>query len=624
MPNKLARCIFVFAVSVIALAGCSSAPEPRTERDPVPDSRAPDVETTTADTLLAEARAAAPGYQQQELLLSAATQYLDEGKTQKAGVLLSTINAQQIRPDAANRLQLQKARFAAALENWQRVLELTDDLERQLNQRAARTQLYTLRYQAFEHSENWLDAAQQLILRTRYTDDIDNQAIWQILTRVPAEYWRESRYQSDELTRGWFSLLEQLTQALDYNRPIASALEAWQRTYPEHPAQNIVEDMLTTEIFTHRPQRIAVLLPLTGPLADHGMAVRNGVLGALSADRPEIVSFYDTAALSPEDIQQQLLTSDVDFVIGPLDRAAIEAFVPYAQGPWNQLWLNQQPSDMPMQSEHAFFALDSESEAESAVRWLDSKGHKNIILLGPDTQRGRGTSARLQNWWQIQHGEQSIRSGFYSSSGDMAEAVQQALNVNSSQQRIDRLESVLVRDQSLRSARGEAAELEYEVRSRQDIDAIYLLGDANQVRLLKPYIDVNLSAFGKRIPVYASSAVHQEQRSLGENDLDSVYFSDAPWTLRDSLEPDLKQQLSNAMLPWTLNRQRLVAMGFDAFEMVPKFSIMLRFPGYQYPGLTGQLRISEQIVERELDWARFDGHEIKLEVQGYVNSRGRN
>lgn len=624
MPNKLARCIFVFAVGAIALAGCSSAPEQRTEPEPVTDTRTPDAPATSADMLLAEARSAAPGYQQQELLLAAATQFLNEDNTQKAGVVLSVINPQQIRPEAANRLQLQKARFAAALENWQRVLELTDDLDQQLNQRAARAQLYTLRYQAFENSGKWLEAAQQLILRTRYTDDVDYAVIWQVLTQVPAEYWRESRYQSDELTRGWFSLMQQLTQALDYNRPVATALEAWQRTYPNHPAQNIAEEMLTTEIFTHRPQHIAVLLPLSGPLADHGIAVRNGVLGALSADRPEIVSFYDTATLNPEDIQKRLLETGVDFVIGPLDRAAIDAFVPYAQGPWNQLWLNQQPDDMPMQSEHAFFALDLESEAESAVRWLDSKGHKNILLLGPDTQRGRNTAMRLEDWWQQHHGNQSIRSAFYSSSNDMPEAVQEALSVTLSQQRIDRIEAVLARDQSLRSPRGEAAELNYEVRSRQDIDAIYLLGDANQVRLLKPYIDVNLSAFGKRIPVYASSAVHQEQRSLGENDLNNVYFSDAPWTLRDSLEPDLKQQLSNAMLPWTLNRQRLIAMGFDAFEMVPKFSIMLRFSGYQYPGLTGQLRISNQIVERELDWARFDGHEIKLEVQSYVNSRGRN
>lgn len=624
MPNKLVRCIFVFALSAVVLSGCSSAPEPATDPETVTDTPSPVTEITSADNLLAQARNAAPGYRQQELLLEAASQYLDEGRIQKAGVLLAAINPQQIRPNAAHRLQLQKARFAAVLENWQRVLELTDDLESQLNQRVAREQLHTLRYQAFANTDNWIEAARQLIARTRYTDDIDYNAIWQMLTQVPAEYWRNSDYQSDELTRGWFTLMQQLTQALDYNQPVASALTAWQRTYPTHPAQNIVEEMLDNAVFTHRPERIAVLLPLTGPLADHGIAVRNGVLGALSADRSESVTFYDTASLSAEAIQNRLLETEVDFVIGPLDRAAIEAFMPYSQGPWNQLWLNQKPANIPSGSESAFFALDSESEAESAVRWLAAKGHKNVLLLGPDTPRGRNTATRLEDWWQEHFGAQSIRSAFYTSSNEMPEAVQQSLNVSLSEQRISRIENVISRDTSLRNNRGQAAELEYEVRSRQDIDAIYLLGDANQVRLLKPYIDVNLSAFGKRIPVYASSAVHQEQRSLGENDLDSIYFSDAPWTLRAGLEPDLKQQLSNAMLPWSLNRQRLVAMGFDAFEMVPKFAIMLRLPGYQYPGLTGQLRISEQIVERELDWARFDGHEIKLEVQSYVNSRGRN
>ncbi|RUO23513.1 hypothetical protein CWE08_02380 [Aliidiomarina iranensis] len=624
VPNKLARCIFVFAVSALALAGCSSAPEPVSEGEPTPEIARPDTPETTAEMLMADARKAAPGYQQQEALLAAATQLLDEGSTEKAGVVLSVINIQQVRPEAANRLLLQKARFAAELENWQRVLELTAELDGKFNQRLLRTQLYTLRFQAFQNNEEWLDAAQQLILLSRYSDNVEASEIWQLLTQVPAEYWRQSRYQSDELVRGWFSLIEQLTLALDSNRPLDSALQAWQRTYPAHPAEDIVTEMLSVDVLTERPTRIAVLLPLTGPMADLGMSVRNGVLGALSADRDEVVSFHDTATLNPEALQAELLAANVDFVIGPLDRAAIEAFLPYSEGPWSQLWLNQPPAEVSERLNHAFFALDSESEAESAVRWLADKGHKNIILLGPDTQRGRGTAARLENWWQDQHGPLSIRANFYASSNDMADAVQEALNVTSSQNRIDAIESALVNDRSLRSTRGEAPELYFEVRSRQDVDAIYLLGDANQVRLLKPFIDVNLSAFGNRIPVYASSAIHQEQRSLGENDLDSVFFSDAPWVLRDDLESNLKQQLSNAMLPWTLNRQRLVAMGFDAFAMAPKFAIMLRYPGYQYPGLTGQLRISNQIVERELDWARFDEHEIKLEVQSYVNSRGGN
>lgn len=639
MPNKFVRCIFVFAASAVFLSGCTTAPE--SEREPAPELfTQPQPTDTSAQEHLEAAQQAALAHERYEHLVAAATLMLDAGDINRAGVLLSLINPQQLRPLPANRLELQRARFAAELHNWQRVLELTEGLDAQLNQRQQRAQIFQLRYQAFSQLQQFQDAAYALMQESRYLNEPNAQLVWNTLTDVPANFWRQERVERDELTRGWATLMQGITLALDNHQQIGAALQAWQRAYPTHPAQAVVESLLNDQTFIQSAEQIAVLLPLSGSLASSGIAVRNGILAALDADSGTNVVFFDTAQLSLADIHQQLSGSRVDVVIGPLDRQAIEQFiaagadntltVDVADIPaieprkWQQLWLNQSPAEYEPSVNEAFFALDSESEAETSVRWLASKGHRNVLFLGPDTQRGRSTAILLEQWWQAQYGPQNAQSWFYTSSNDMVDSVQQALHVKQSAARIERAERLVNNERSLQSDRGEFPELHQEVRSRQDIDAIYLLGDANQMRLLKPYIDVNLSAFGRRIPVYASSLVHEEQRSRGENDLDEVFFSDAPFTLQHDLQTELKSQLSGAMQPWSLNRQRLVAMGYDAMQLASKLPVMQRLPGYSHAGLTGLLRISAQTVERELDWAKFDGHEIKLEHSSAINTSRRN
>lgn len=650
MPKKLLRCIVVFTASAVFLSACSSAPssDPAT---PSASAPAPEVVTPTVasvEQLLRQAEQAEQLHQRNEILVQAAGALLDNGDVHRAGAVLSLINPNQLRPIPAQQLRLERTRFAAALHNWPRVIELSDGLAAEFNQRAQRAAIHTLRWQAFHEQQQWLAAAEALVDASRYDNSISPQLIWQSLARVPAQSWRQDQYQRDELLRGWYSLMQRLTLALDQQQNVTLAVQAWQRAYPNHAAQPVSEYLLAT---TQNPQQqqIAVLLPLSGPLSGPGIAIRNGMLAAVQQETAEYgknILFLDTARYSANELLTAIAQHNADTVIGPLDRDSIEAFATAKQAAsvsgelpinFHQLWLNQPPSNWPGSEQgeaqniapsinlgtNSFFALDSESEAEISVRWLAAKGHQNILLLGADTQRTRNTANRIERWWRAAFAADKVRTELYTASTDMLETVQRALLVNESNQRINHVERFVSNDRSLRNQRGEAPELHYELRSRQDIDAIYLLGDANQVRLVKPYIDVSLSAFGTRIPVYATSIVNEEQRSRGENDLDGVFFSDAPFVLNSALMPDVRAQLTDNMQPFNISRQRLVAMGMDALSISPKLALMQQLPGYEYQGLTGRLRISQQIVERELDWARFDGHDIKLETS-HVNSQRRN
>ncbi|TRW50419.1 hypothetical protein FM042_06225 [Aliidiomarina halalkaliphila] len=619
VPNKRSSCIPVFVLAALVISGCASSPESPTPRDEPSEQ----VEPTTAPSVrtgydwVNQAAQSTRIHETHEYLVNAAAAFLDADQISHAGAVLTQVDVRQLRPTHAALYRLQQARFHDAMGRWQQVLDLTTDLERQFSQRHYRAQTLQLRYQAYSGLKDSLSAGVTLIQLQRYDTDLEDIHIWRYLSQVTLAEIEAYRGTSDEITRGWLQLALRLHQAARQSSAPAQALASWQRSYPRHPAADLVTAMQQRIEFAAAPQNIAVLLPLSGQFAAQGHAVRNGVLAAYGGELRANLHFFDTATASMDDIYASLQEHNIELVIGPLDRDALEHFANYPAGQWHQLWLNQAENvSEEAQQRSAFFALDLASEVDAALSFLASKGHRNVLLLGPDTARGRQMSQAFTQAWVQQFGPDSARTGFYSSSSDMTDIIRDSLKVSTSQGRIDALERSL-------QQRLQNEELHHEFRSRQDIDAIYLLGDAQQARLLRPFIDVNLSAFGNRIPMYANSAVHQEQTSRGENDLEGIYFSDAPWVIHTQRDADLKQTLAQAMTPWTLSQQRLVAMGYDAMQLAQRLPLLLELPGYRHPGLTGQLRISNGSVVRELDWATFEGHTLKVEHAAYVDTGRR-
>src|SRR5690606_19551493 len=77
------------------------------------------------------------------------------------------------------------------------------------------------------------------------------------------------------------------------------------------------------------PSRIAVLLPLSGPLAAAGDSVRDGILAAYYGEnrrRPEL-KFYDTAGNQAglRDALARARADDAQMLVGPLTREEVDA-----------------------------------------------------------------------------------------------------------------------------------------------------------------------------------------------------------------------------------------------------------------------------------------------------------
>ncbi|CUS47405.1 hypothetical protein Ga0003345_0332 [Idiomarinaceae bacterium HL-53] len=609
MPKKLLTCIVI-----IALSGCGSTPEPEATPTPVVEQpQEPVIETPpSGEEWLARAEATTSEYEAQYFLLQAATRFLDEDKAQQAGAILIYMNPQLLRPEELQQFRLQRARFHAALEDWQTVKLQLEDLIPRLSSEEDRVQGVELQYELAVAEERHFAAAEHLLtLQTLMPDEDFATQIWDHLRRVPADVWRGEPIAESTEAAGWYSLLKALTQALDRLENIRYALGGWQSAYPNHAGQTIVQEILDDPQLSNLAQRVAVLLPLSGQFATQGEAVRYGVLAALAQRGQADVRFIDTSQFNRDEINEQISQFDAELVVGPLDRAAVERVAGISERAWAQLALNHAPDNAPLDNT-VYFALDLAAETQAAAYAMTANDHDNVLLLGPNNNRGRQLADLFTQHWQEQHASDSISRYFYSSSDEMRDVVRLAMGVQASEARQAQLE---------RSFDNEDIEMEF--RSRQDLDAIYLLGDATQARLLKPFIDVSISAFSRRIPVYGNSTINREAVTEGEADLDNVRFSDAPWLLPEHEQSDLYQEMLSVMSGWNRNQQRLTAMGYDSIRLAPRFNLMRLLPGYEYAGLTGQLRINDHTVVRTMTWATFDGSEIKLEPIGYVEQGSR-
>lgn len=605
MPKKLIACL-----AILVLAGCASQP-------PTPTPETPDIEqqprpedlivldTSPQDYLRLAADTQNQAHMYQHLLNASEAFFATEAWQQGAAVL-SQLEDVQLPRALRTQYHMLRASLLIHFEQWQSAERILDQIEID-SSRQQRVELMQRYYQLYAAQRRHLSAGQQLVEISIYSGEDYSDAIWSHFAQVPAGYWRQSvrnNVRNGNLLRGWSSLFTRITQALDYREPVADALQRWQVQFPDHPANARVQILLEDHPWVHElPRRIAVLLPLSGQFEQQGQAVRDGVLAALSNERNEDVLFIDTTENDPEQILTLLSQENIEAVIGPLspdyvERMAATLTARDEQHPWVQLWLNRTPSNYAARLDN-FFALDIDTEVESAVTYLSQLGHSQVLVLGADTQRGRNLARQFESRWQQQHGPHSSRFASYRSSTEMPDVVAQSMHVQDSNARISRVER----------AAGSVS-IDSEPRSRRDVSAIYLLGDASQARLLKPFIETNMSPFATRIPVYASSAINEGEGHRGRGDLDQLIFSDAPWLLPGHSQRDLLERFKRLRPNHSPSSQRLVAMGYDAMELLPRVSVMNWFPGYDHTGLTGQLRIFDNAVQRQLNWAMFENNQL--------------
>lgn len=597
----------IAALSTALLTQCSSVEQ--AERDqssgaqpdistPI-DTQYPDVRSATA--WLEQARQAQSEPQQIMALTQAALAFQASQQWQQSAAILSQLSPRKMRPADYPGYQLALSQWLANQQQWQAVIDTLAPVVQQLNQREYR--LRALKLIANSHAElgqYWQAAAVQVDAE-QYNGDAQPEqrrdAIWRYLRLVPSEQLPAARPLSNQLA-GWWRLAKIFHQSAQSIEEIPQLLTRWQTSFPNHLATALVSEW--SQQTWKNADTVVALLPLSGPFAKQGIAVRDGLIMAATAANADI-RFIDTHTTSVEQQYSKIIETNTLHVIGPLLKTNVRAWKDKPLPGVYHLLLNETGEVGSAITGHSQleFALAPEDEAAQAAQYLATHSDRTPLILASRS----GSSERMIESFQQQRqllNQPPAETGWYQSRDQMQTLIEHQLGIEGSKARI----------REVKIAAGKII-IDEQERSRADIDAIYLPGNLPQVRLLKPFIDVNLSPFTPPLTVYASSNVHERSNRNGDSDLPGIQFTDSPVLFEAHPQHALTEQWLTLRPDASLNEARLLAMGYDSLSLINQAGSLQHFPGIARNGFSGQLSVPFGRVQRQLNWAIFRAQDVQ-------------
>ncbi|MBB3059393.1 penicillin-binding protein activator [Microbulbifer rhizosphaerae] len=429
----------------------------------------------------------------------------------------------------------------------------------------------------------------------------NNDGFWQLLTQLPSsELQLRAAESTDSIMRGWYqlALLGRDTQT-DISSQLA-ALSRWRQQWPLHSASRQPPQalQLLEQLATQSADRIALLLPLSGPLGSAGRAIRDGFMAAYytaldsGAPTPNI-QVYDTGTQQPfEEIYQSAVDNGAQVIVGPLDKSKVANLLATEKLPVPTLALNYAGNwgdSGRLTDDLVQFGLAIEDEARQVAQHAYRQGHRQAMILASDAGWGQRGAEAFTEEWLLLGGTVSI-SRNHRDNSNFSQLISDALLIPDSKARESALRSKL------------AAPLKFTPRRRGDVDMVFVLAQPQQARQIKPMLTY---FYAGDLPVYATSQVYSgEVNPNRDRDINGVRFTALPWLFES--DNRTKQNIERQAAPAPAFA-RLYALGADAFRLFPRLPMLRQFPQQRVHGLTGALSLSaDGRIVREQIWARIE------------------
>ncbi len=547
----------------------------------------------------------------QRYLLRIASRFQDQGDHAAARTLLQSNQLAQPASDLNSQKVLLSMASATALEdsNWARaiVTELSPDSFTQyspdLINRAARLQADT-----FALAGDALPAAMTLILLTQTDSQANPQQlhdrIWQLLKTVSdrnleAANERAIGYEA----QGWMELAMAVrAPGLELDQQ-GRTIRGWQNDWPGHPAAQVLpsELQLIASLAESRPEKIALTLPLKGPLAAAGKAIRDGFIAAYyqdaSVDRESTeIRVIDTSNAAFDELYTKLAGEDVDLIVGPLEKEALAALTAMNTLPLPALGLNYLPAGKKAPEGLYQFGLSAEDEARQIADRLDAQDIQHALVLIPQGEWGDRVEAAL-NQRMADNGTQALDIERFFREDNLRAVTADLLGISVS------------RDRAIQVERTIGLDVEFEPRRRQDAEAIIMVAEPTIARQFKPLFAYY---FGGDLPVYSPSIVYEGTPDPArDRDLDQVIFTDTPWILSE--DNPLKTEASKHLSGTQGQLGRLFAMGADAWQLSKRLPLLKQVESAEIQGQTGVLTMAaDGSIHRQQLWAKFQNGRPEL------------
>jgi outer membrane PBP1 activator LpoA protein len=434
----------------------------------------------------------------------------------------------------------------------------------------------------------------------------NGQLIWQQLQSargVPASLQART---GDAVTDGWLALALLARQGAGGPGQMRSDLRAWLTRHPTHPGAELVLPGLLARYraLTEYPQRIAMLLPLSGSLASSAAAIRDGFISAqLAAGVDDVdiqLDIIDTQVVGPAEAYADAVAGGADFIVGPLRKDAVLEIADFPGKRVPTLALNDPGDDfagVPPGADFYRFALAPEEEAEQAARRAIEEGHHKLLALVPSNSWGDRLLSGFRAGVEAEESAILVEHDLYASSqADFSSVIRRAFRLDQSDDRYSALRAVV------------GTPLEFVPRQRGDVDALLVAAPINAARLLRPQLRFHLPT---DLPVYMTAAA-LDPRPDANRDVEGVVFADIPWLAASAHADDPRWQALEKYASDGARRARLFAMGADAFGLIPAIWAGVESDtGILLRGLTGTLRAApDGRITRELQFLQLRKGEI--------------
>jgi outer membrane PBP1 activator LpoA protein len=419
-----------------------------------------------------------------------------------------------------------------------------------------------------------------------------NDAIWDLATMTPAFEALERARSGSDVERGWWTLRGELLRSAS-SADDGARIRAWQSSWPDHPAARLLPSALgrTTTDQAAPPQRVALLLPLSGPLARAGRAVRDGFMSAWLGRPPEArfaLAVYDTHGPAIATVYQQALADGAEVMVGPLQRDAVTAL--NELGPEVPvLALNYLGGSDPAPN-LSQLGLAIEDDAATLAAWLRDEGRERVLVL----HNGAEWTARVQQALADQ-GLPPADAYLLPDLRTVTESVGAALHLEESEARHAELQALL------------NTPLQFRPRSRSDIDAVLALVNALEVTALVPALKFQ---YADDLPAFATTQTLQGAGADTLRALNRFGVVEMPWKVPGETG---YQAIADAF-PLAGNPfASMYGLGTDAFRLVDRLDPTNRGTFTQILGNTGVLTLEpDGRWRRELARMRVERGRLSL------------
>ncbi len=421
--------------------------------------------------------------------------------------------------------------------------------------------------------------------------------IWQALKQTSdATLASEAQRLVGYTPQGWLELAAIMREPGTTLDSQGRRIREWQYNWTSHPAAATLpsELQLITTLAQQRPEHIALALPLSGPLAKAGEAIRDGFLSAFyqddsSQDSEIEITVFDTNATPFGELYQKILAASPDLIVGPLIKDSLTELSQQQPLPVPVLALNYLPETAAAPDRFYQFGLGAEDEARQIAARLHAEQKDQVLALFPDGDWGNRFEQAL-NAALAEQGGQILHSVRFLNAEDLRTVTADLLGINTSRQRAITIEQTI------------GLNVEFEPRRRQDADAIVMVAPPTIARQFKPLFAFY---FGGDLPVYAPSLIYEGDAAPSrDRDLNGVLFTDIPWILGD--DNPFRNESMQAFGAFGGQLGRLFAMGADAYQIGNRLALLDQVDNASLEGQTGRLSMTaDGKVQREQHWAQF-------------------